>query len=146
MTEQTEGNQQSEPKEGRAAFSRELADFLIELSIALHKHAMYPEGHPSLKPAADGVAQRVGPLAAEHGSLSLGVARDQLVIEGVATDPKNPVLADLAGRLHRHHLGAVGFRQGADGDQVHEMLAILAVEADRSSVPGWVANMDAPRV
>ncbi len=135
MTEQTEGNQQSEPEEGRAAFSRELADFLIELSIALHKHAMYPEGHPSLKPAADGVAQRVGPLVAEHGSLSLGVARDQLVIEGVATDPKNPVLADLAGRLHRHHLGAVGFRQGADGDQVHGMLAVLAVEADRSGQP-----------
>jgi len=28
----------------KAALSRELADFLIELSIALHKHAMYPEG------------------------------------------------------------------------------------------------------
>ena len=135
MTEQTDGNQQSEPKEGRAALSRELADFLIELSIALHKHAMYPEGHPSLEPAAERVAQRVGPLVAERGSLSLGVARDQLVIEGVATDPKNPVLADLAGRLHRHHLGAVGFRQGASRDQIHDMLATLAVEADRSGQP-----------
>src|SRR5713101_4874737 len=32
----------------KAALSRELADFLIELSIALHKHAMYPEGHRRL--------------------------------------------------------------------------------------------------
>ena len=30
----------------RAALSRELADFLIELSIALHKHAMYPAKDP----------------------------------------------------------------------------------------------------
>src|SRR5439155_14068454 len=34
----------------RAMLSRDLADFLIELSIAVHKHAMYPEGHPSLAP------------------------------------------------------------------------------------------------
>jgi len=35
----------------KAALSRDLGDFLIELSIALHEHAMYPEGHPSLAPA-----------------------------------------------------------------------------------------------
>src|SRR5438034_1326721 len=45
----------------KAALSRELADFLIELSIALHKHSMYPEGHPSLAPAAGAVTRR-----AEH--------------------------------------------------------------------------------
>ncbi len=36
----------------RATLSRDLGDFLIELSIALHKHATYPEDHPSLGPAA----------------------------------------------------------------------------------------------
>jgi len=39
------------PPPQKAALSRELGDFLIELSIALHEHAMYPEGHPSLAPA-----------------------------------------------------------------------------------------------
>lgn len=63
----------------RAALSRELSDFLIELSIALHKHAMYPDGHPSLGPAADGVAKRLYALLQDRGTLSLGVARNQLV-------------------------------------------------------------------
>ena len=72
----------------KAALSRELGEFLIELSIALHKHAMYPEGHPSLAPAAAGVARRAGDLLQERPTLSLGVARNQLIIEGVATDPK----------------------------------------------------------
>ncbi len=120
---------------GRAALSSDLADVLIELSIALHKHAMYPDGHPSLGPACERVAQRLDPLLAEHGSLSLGIARDQLVIEGVATDPKNPVLQDLAGRLHRHQLGAITFRRGADAFEVGDLLSILAVEADRSERP-----------
>ena len=119
----------------KAAFSRELADFLIELSIALHKHAMYPEGHPSLAPAAAGVTRRAEHLFEERATLALGVARQQLVIEGVATDPKNPLLSELAGRLHRHHLGAVTFHRGLRVNEVVDVLKTLAVEAERTGQP-----------
>jgi len=119
----------------RATLSRDLADFLIELSIALHKHAMYPEGHPSLAPAAAGVTRRAGSLLNDRATVSLGVARNQLVIEGVATDPKHPVLRELAGRLHRHHLGAITFRRGVDEGEVAEALRTLAVEAERTGQP-----------
>src|SRR5437588_559434 len=119
----------------RATLSRDLADFLIELSIALHKHAMYPEGHPSLAPAAAGVTRRAGLLLEDRATLSLGVARQQLVIEGVATDPKHPVLAELAARLHRHHLGAVTFRRGVEAGEMARVLKTLAVDAERSGQP-----------
>lgn len=123
------------PPAEKAALSRELADFLIELSIALHKHAMYPEGHPSLAPAAAGVTRRAEHLFEERTTLALGVARQQLVIEGVATDAKNPLLAELAGRLHRHHLGAVTFHRGLRVNEVADVLKTLAVEADRTGEP-----------
>ena len=119
----------------RAALSRELADFLIELSIALHKHSMYPEGHPSLEPAVVGVTRRAEHLFEGRSSLALGVARNQLVIEGVATDPRNPLLAELAGRLHRHHLGAVTFQRGVRVNEVVELLRTLAVDAERTGAP-----------
>lgn len=119
----------------QATLARELADFLIELSIALHRHAMYPEGHPSLVPATERVVDRLNRVLEGRASLSLGVARHQLVIEGVATDPKNPVLKDLAGRLHRHHLGAITFRQGLSPKELHDVLNLLAVEADRTGEP-----------
>jgi hypothetical protein len=119
----------------RAALSRELSEFLIELSIALHKHAMYPEGHPSLAPAANGVVRRGDLLMQDRPSISLGVARNQLVIEGVATDPRHPVLAELAGRLHRHHLGAITFSRGLEPIEVQDALRTIAVEADRSGQP-----------
>jgi hypothetical protein len=123
------------PAPERAALSRELADFLIELSIALHKHTMYPEGHPSLEPAVVGVTRRAEHLFEGRATLALGVARQQLVIEGVATDAKNPLLSELAGRLHRHHLGAVTFHRGLRVAEVADVLKTLAVEADRTGEP-----------
>jgi len=123
------------PSGERATLSRDLADFLIELSIALHKHAMYPEGHPSLAPAAAGVTRRAALLLEDRATVSLGVARNQLVIEGVATDPKHPVLRELAGRLHRHHLGAITFRRGVEEGEVADALRTLAVEAERTGQP-----------
>jgi hypothetical protein len=121
--------------EQRAALTKELSEFLVEFSIALHKHAMYPDGHPSLAPAAAGVVRRAAALMQGRSTLSLGVARDQLVIEGVATDPKHPVLAELAGRLHRHHLGAVTVTTGVEPTEVADMLRTVAVEADRTGQP-----------
>jgi len=119
----------------RATLPRDLAEFLIEFSIALHKHAMYPDDHPTLAPAAEGVIRRLAGLLAERGQLSLGVARSQLVIEGVATDPKHPVLRELAERLHRHHLGAVQFTKGASASEVNAVLVLLAQDAGRDAEP-----------
>ncbi len=133
MTDPPQGAQGQTPE--RATLSRDLSSFLIEFSIALNKHAMYPGGHPSLEPAAERVIGRIEPLLEKKGTLSLGVARHQLIIEGVATDPANPVLKDLAARLHRHHLGAISFRRGLERDELHEALVLVAQEADLTGQP-----------
>src|SRR5438094_713028 len=96
---------------------------------------MYPEGHPSLAPAAAGVTRRAALLLEDRATVSLGVPRNQLVIEGVATDPKHPVLRELAGRLHRHPLGAITFRRGVEEGEVADALRTLAIEAERTGQP-----------
>lgn len=115
--------------------SRELRDFLIRFSIALHRYGMYPDGHPSLAPTVDEVHRLVSELLFNKPTLSLGVARSQLVIEGVATDPKNPVLHELATRLHRHHIGAVTFDRGLVPDELHAFLVLAAQDPERSGGP-----------
>src|SRR3954468_17282575 len=119
-----------------ATLSRELADFLVELSITLNKHAIYPQSHPLLDVAVDGVASRLATLFVDdRESLSIGVARRQLIIEGVATDPLNPVLKELAQRLHDHHVGAVKFVRGITRDELAAALAALAVDPTRAEKP-----------
>ena len=119
-----------------ATLSRELSDFLVELSITLNKHAIYPQNHPLLDVAVDGVANRLGMLfVGDRDSLSIGVARRQLIIEGVATDPLNPVLKELAQKLHQHHVGALKFTRGITRDELAAALAALSVDPTRVEKP-----------
>jgi len=121
----------------QVTLSRDLADFLVELSITLNKHAIYPSGHPLLDVAVDGVANRIGLLfTGDRHSLSIGVARRQLIIEGVATDPLNPVLKELAQRLHEHHVGALKFIRGLTRKELGEALAALATDPVREKALG----------
>jgi len=124
----------------RAALSRDLAAFLVELAIALQNHGVYPPGHPFLARSAEGVVRRLSALLADRASLSFGVARQQLVIEGIATDPHNPVLSGMAERLHRHRIGAVTLGRGLDEPEASAFLAVLALRtADGARVDGgWM--------
>jgi hypothetical protein len=122
--------------------SRDLADFVMELAVALHKMVMYPDGHLSLKNAEERVMERLESLLRERQSLALGVAREQLVVEGVATDPKNPLVRGLARHLHRHSLGAVKFLAGIRREEIAEALRAIASDPERGGVA--LGGRDAP--
>jgi len=110
--------------------------FLIEFSVALHKHAMYPTGHQSLEPAAARVAERAARLLENRPTLAFGVARHQLIIEGIATDPNHPVLRRLAETLHQHHLGAVSILRGVESHEISGALLALAEEVSSGTALG----------
>lgn len=129
----------------RVALSQDLSEFLIEFSIALHRTSMYPWGHPSLERAASTVVGRLATLLADRPSISIGVARRQLVIEGVATDPRHPVLRSLAEKLHRHHIGAVVFERGVRTDEVVGMMRMIGAEPERDATPLGLGNPDVLR-
>ncbi len=124
------------PRPERVTLSRGLSEFLIELSIAVQKHAMYPGGHPSLEDAATGVTRRAERLLEDRPALVFGVARRQLIIDGVATDPLQPVLRRLAEGLHRHHLGAVTLSRGLQSGEMGQALRALSLEVERDGPLG----------
>lgn len=124
------------PRAERAALPRELSEFLIELSIALHRHSMYPSGHPSLEPAVESVVRSAERLLQSRASLAIGVSRRQLLVDDVATDPEQPVLRRLADSLHRHHIGAVSMMRGIRTAEVADVLRRLARDAEVDGAVG----------
>ena len=119
----------------RGTLPRELIDLLIELSIALQKFAIYPAGHPMLATTVERLERRLRPLLDQRDTLSLGVARSQLVIEGVATDEGHAVLRELAERLHHHHLGAVKISRAVSTGELRELLMTVGIEQGKDAVP-----------
>ncbi|MEX2179457.1 MAG: hypothetical protein WD801_12155 [Gemmatimonadaceae bacterium] len=130
-----DGSGGSDAPKTRATLSRELSDFLVEFSISMQKHAIYPVGHPLLKSSMDGLMEKLARLLVDRPSLSIGIARRQLIIEGVATDPNHPLLKELAGRLHKHSLGAIRFGDGVTQEELDDALATIAVDAGRTGQP-----------
>lgn len=129
-----------------AALSKELSDFLLELSIAVHRAAMYPGEHPALQEAAGKLLASLSRLLEHRSQVAIGVAQSQLVIEGVATEADHPVLGDLARRLHGHQLGAITFARGAESDEVLALLYMLARDSQREGVPlGLLSPDELPR-
>ena len=126
----------------QASLSRELSEFLIELSIGVHRYAMYPAGHPSHDPVLDNIVGRLSELFSERTSISIGVAARQLIIEGMATDQKHPVLSDLARRLHEHQLGAISFARGVTASEIAGLLEVLAEESGRGETPIGMREAD----
>jgi len=124
--------------------SRELTAFLVEFSVSLHKHAIYPSGHPSLEPAAARLTDIATRLLEGRATLAFGVARHQIIIDGVATDPKHPVLRRLAETLHHHQLGAMSILPGVTADEMYAALCALAKETPDDA--GEQRPLDRPHV
>jgi hypothetical protein len=79
---------------------RELGEFLIELSIGVHRYAMYPLGHPSLEPVADNIMARLSVLFRKRSSLGIGVA-DRQLLRGVTSAEVQSLLRALAAEVDR---------------------------------------------
>lgn len=129
-----------------SVLAREVGEFLIELAIALQKYGVYPLEHPVLARVSGRLLHRLESLLEERATVSLGVARTQLVIEGIATDASHPVLRRLAMRFHDHHLAALRFQRGVEEWELSELLETLAGDRSggeiqpvgvRDELPSW---------
>ncbi|MGI8497731.1 MAG: HEAT repeat domain-containing protein [Gemmatimonadaceae bacterium] len=109
-----------------AALSREVADFLVELTTAVQNYTIFPDGHPLAPAAAFGLMRRLEALLVEQPLVSFRVAPSQLLLEGGATDPQSLVLRQFAQKLHRRGIGAVKFLRGVEPAEVTDALRSIA--------------------
>lgn len=90
----------------------------------------------------DAVAGHLRVVLVNRPFMLLGVARGQLLVEGLATDPGNPVLKELANRLHRHQIGAIKLIPGVTKHEVADMLRLLGGDARTAPVGAKLEELD----
>lgn len=117
------------------ALSHELHELVLELAVAVHKRGIYPASHPMQHGAVDGVTARLNAALAKRPNLSLGVARHQLIVDGVSTDATHPLIRELAQQLHEHQLGAIRVQPGVLRSEVDELIAAISTSLLRGGEP-----------
>ncbi len=101
---------------------------LVELATSLQKHTFYPKGHPIVMASAERLHARLCEVLAVKSALSIGVAKQQLLIEGERTDDTHPILRDFAQLLHRQQIGAVVLTDGIEREELSDVLATLGAD------------------
>ena len=107
---------------------KKLAEFLVEFAVAVQKHAIYPQGHPQLATAVEKCVRRLDGILNDAEPVTFAFARNQVVIDSVATDPANALMRELSQRMHRQRIGSIGIRPGVLRDELADFLYASSIE------------------
>jgi hypothetical protein len=109
----------------------DLSAFLTQLSVTLHKYRAYPAGHPMRSDARDAILSQLAYALDARPALRIAVARRHLLVDDVASDPAQPVLGELAERLHRRQIGALVLKRGVSAADLEATLERLNADPRR---------------
>ena len=116
-----------------------VVEAVVRLGRAAHKSTIYPPGHPAVPAAVKFFVEALAQALEQKPVLSLGVARDRVLVEGEAIVGKNHVLTWLAERLHERGIAALeisGDIPESDGVRFVEWLAASeAIQGTALPVP-----------
>jgi hypothetical protein len=104
---------------------RLLSEAVIELNISRKNVELYPPDHPIIKESIDRAVEYLKKLLKSRSAVTLGIAKNMLVIGDFTLDKKNPVFQDFALSLYGKGIAAITFYSGLDVKDLgilHEMI------------------------
>jgi hypothetical protein len=102
-----------------------LSDAVIELNISRRSVGMYPPEHPIVRQAIDRALQHLLKLFEIRPGITLGIAKDALIIDEYTLDRRNPVFREFAKFLHAKGIAAITFTLGLNQTEMlrfHEII------------------------
>jgi len=117
---------------------KQLSQFIYALNIARRQMIAYPAQHPSVEAAVDLAVQRFGGLGATLPEVTVGIARDTLLIGQGHLDRQNPVYRDMAGVLFGRGMATVTFHRELSRQELSRFLGLLCTPRDHIAAQGGV--------
>ncbi len=117
--------------------ARLLSDAIIELNISRRSVGLYPPEHPIVKESIGKAFELLKRLFDLRSSITLGIAKDTLVIDEYVLDRKNPVFREFALSLHSKGIAAVTFYSGLESEELvclHEVITMHHAPAGKTLV------------
>jgi hypothetical protein len=115
-----------EKKEKLPIDARLLTDAVIELNISRRTIGLYPADHPFIREALERAYNFFQKLFELRVSITLGIARDTLVIDEYILERKNPVFREFAMSIHSKGIASVMFISGLSMDELFNFFELIA--------------------
>lgn len=118
--------------------TRLLSDFICELNISRRHVTAYPSNHPVIVTSACKVLRLLRQLLEIQPVLTIGIARDTLLIGDGFLDRNNPLYRDLARALFGHGIAAISFSGELLPEELQRFNEILCLKKEEVRGRGGV--------
>lgn len=98
-----------------------LSDAIIELNISRRSVGLYPRDHPITRESIEKAYDFLKRLFELRSSITMGIAKDTLVVDEYTLDRKNPVFREFALSIHSKGIAAITFYAGLE---IEELLGL----------------------
>ncbi|MDA8431494.1 MAG: hypothetical protein M0Z60_00860, partial [Nitrospiraceae bacterium] len=132
MAEETDHTAEEDTRDKLPLDAKLLSDAVIELNISRRSVGLYPREHPITRESIERAFGLLEKLFEFRGSITLGIAKDSLIIDDNILERRNPVFREFALSLHEKGIAAVSFSRGVTLDELldlHEIITARAVAA-----------------
>lgn len=121
--------------------TRLLSEAVIELNISRKNVGIYPPGHIQITKSIDRAFEMLQKLFEIRDEMTLGVAKDTLLVGQDYLDQKNLVYRDFALSMNQQEIAAVTFIRGLDKDELVRFHRILTTKPDEIRSAGGISKI-----
>jgi len=117
-----------------------LADFIYALNIVRRQVQSYPTGHPMVATATRNLVEVVPRLLEFRERITLGIARDTLLVDGAALDASNPVYRDLAKSLFDAQVASLTIERTLTEEEIYRFFDLYRSSPGESDADAGLEN------
>jgi len=121
--------------------TRLLSEAIIELNISRKNVGIYPPGHIQITRSIDRAFEILQKLFEVRAEMTLGIAKDTLLVGDDYLDKKNPVYRDFALSMNQQGIAAVTFVRGLDKEQLIRFHRIITTKPEDIVAMGGIEKV-----
>lgn len=106
-----------------------IQQLLLRLAGSLSRRRAHPSSHPLVVVAEEQLLDAAIEALRDRSTITIGIARHQLLIDGKPWDAPTADTRELARRLHRHGVGTIVLESGLNLIELRAALTWLAADA-----------------
>ncbi len=118
-----------------------LSKVVFALNIARHHIATYPSEHPVIATSLDKFLSQLWELLEFREELTIGVARDTLLVGTGILERKNAVYRDLAEKLFAADIAGLTFHRALESSELLVFLSALSKKPEELRAAGGISRL-----